>query len=257
MNFQNHIANRFLNDINLLVEMTTAQLERDFGKVDFDNSQQNERIADMAVQFGTSYNTNYYIAESIMDKLSFIKLPEDTDKYDWSVFNGIPEGKYTIIYPDNSLTRVIKQGPLLWMMHLGFVFQEGDKNNGNLQWDMFYCDNGKPSSEANAPKIRKWHEKIFRTLCFVFLSNPETEIVLPGHRYGTKKNGKIVNTLNTNLIIVNKNWNITSIRTEGFLVSGHLAIRRTGPGRTIPKLVYIAPFEKHGYIRKSKITDEA
>ena len=80
-----------------------------------------------------------------------------------------------------------------------------------------------------------------------------TEVLLEaGRKTGTKKSGKVINTLPIPLTIVDSNWNITSIRTDGFNVSGHFAIRWVGEGRTEAKMVYISPYEKSGYVRKSK-----
>jgi hypothetical protein len=77
-------------------------------------------------------------------------------------------------------------------------------------------------------------------------------LVEPGRKYGTKKSGKLINTFtDIPLTIVNSKWNITSIRTEGFEVKGHFALRWTGEGRKIPKMVFIEPFQKNGYMRKS------
>jgi hypothetical protein len=80
--------------------------------------------------------------------------------------------------------------------------------------------------------------------------NTEVE-VMPGQRYGTRKEGKIINSLKESIIVVNSCWNIKIIRTEGFPVRGHAAIRWTGEGRSIAKLVYIEPYQKTGYSRQS------
>ena len=52
-------------------------------------------------------------------------------------------------------------------------------------------------------------------------------------------------------------WLRKIIRTEGFLVSGHFRLQPYGAGRTLRKLIYIEPYEKHGYTRQAKkLTEE-
>lgn len=75
----------------------------------------------------------------------------------------------------------------------------------------------------------------------------------PGEKKGTKKSGKIINELPFPLTIINSKWNVTSVRTEGWYVSGHFALRWTGKGREVAKMVFIQPFEKHGMVRKAKM----
>ena len=73
----------------------------------------------------------------------------------------------------------------------------------------------------------------------------------PGEKSGTKKSGKIINSLPVPITIINSKWNITSIRTDGFNVSGHFALYWTGEGRRIPKMIFREPYEKKGYVRKA------
>ena len=47
-------------------------------------------------------------------------------------------------------------------------------------------------------------------------------------------------------------WLKTIVRTEGFMVRGHFRLQRYGEGNLQRKLIYIEPFEKHGYTRRAK-----
>ena len=87
--------------------------------------------------------------------------------------------------------------------------------------------------------------------CYVELCDNEYIIVEPKAKYGTQKQGKIINTTPFPITIINNTWNITTIRSEGFPVSGHTALFWTGPGRKVPKILYIEPYMKDGYTRKS------
>lgn len=47
-------------------------------------------------------------------------------------------------------------------------------------------------------------------------------------------------------------WLKTIVRTEGFLVRGHFRLQPCGEKRLERKLIYIEPFQKHGYTRTAK-----
>ena len=46
-------------------------------------------------------------------------------------------------------------------------------------------------------------------------------------------------------------WLRTIIRTEGFLVRGHFRLQACGERHLERKLIYIKPFQKHGYVRRA------
>lgn len=65
---------------------------------------------------------------------------------------------------------------------------------------------------------------------------------------------KFVNDTEVPVQIINSNWFVNIIKTEGFKVRGHLAFRAYGKGRKERKLVWINPYEKNGYTRKAKLS---
>lgn len=62
----------------------------------------------------------------------------------------------------------------------------------------------------------------------------------------------IVNKAPFSITQLDSSWLKTIIRTEGFMVRGHFRLQPYGTGRTQRKLIYIEPFEKHGYTRTAK-----
>lgn len=51
---------------------------------------------------------------------------------------------------------------------------------------------------------------------------------------------------------LDSSWFRTIIRTEGFKVRGHFRLQPCGVGRKERELIYIQPYEKHGYTRTAK-----
>lgn len=202
---------------------------------------------------------NYYVTETIIDKLDMLKISKITDGdkkvFDYSVFSQIKEGKFTFILPVNehaktsSLVRFAIQDSYIYFFHLEF-----DKGKETLRWDTYMVPRDKQHTceRYESPYIDKIEPIVYKLLCFVFLSSNEEVFIEAGRKQGTRKQGKIINNTNQNIIILNSNWNVTSIRTEGFSVSGHFALRRHGMGRQLTKMVFIEPYEKHGYTRKAK-----
>jgi hypothetical protein len=90
-----------------------------------------------------------------------------------------------------------------------------------------------------------------RCLIFLKLTEPEIIHLAPGEKHGTRKKGHY-NATPLPVIIVDRNWNKFTVRTEGFGVSGHLRMQPCGKGNADLKLIWISPFEKRGYVRLPK-----
>lgn len=90
----------------------------------------------------------------------------------------------------------------------------------------------------------------------VFMQHAELETkIIHG-----KKNRKVIfnkqkylSEIDLNIHLVDSTYYTTIIRKEGFKVKGHLRMQRYGPGRSLQRMIYIQPFEKHGYTRRAKI----
>lgn len=110
--------------------------------------------------------------------------------------------------------------------------------------------------KAASGGISSFETELFGLLSFLRVCEIETKVVQPGkrqrhvgHRYENETKHKIE--------LVDSTWFTTIVRSEGFMVGdetgGFFNLYHTGPGRTIPRLKWVLPFEKHGYTRKAKV----
>lgn len=196
--------------------------------------------------FNTQGNKTYYITKSVYDNLDLLKLGTNKD-LNWSIVANAMKGiKCTYILPNGDLLRVYKYHPT----RLGFAaiyFKDGLPywSSGFIHTDTNYVsDNWKKD-----PKIQQYEMLLYKLMCFLYLTENEEQIIPAKTRFGTKKSGKVVNRLDVPITIVTSKWNITVIRNEGFTVSGHFRLQPTKQGH---KMIYIEPFQKHGYIRRAK-----
>jgi hypothetical protein len=72
------------------------------------------------------------------------------------------------------------------------------------------------------------------------------------NRRGKLNKNRYVNEVKHDVTIIDSNWFTTIIRTKGFGVRGHFAIRACGKGGKDRKIVWIDSYQKNGYIRKAK-----
>lgn len=265
MILKNHIAYRFLTDVTLQMEIMETMYPDQFpifleqlSKPDVPDDWTPESLGFTPDLIGLFHclspdnNKNYWITNTVLDKLEMLKVSKtESDVYNWKVFNNQPECKKTFIFPDNSFLRMnITEA----VMHFNFARYTGSLNDGKIAWDMFFVkkDSGVQVNDYNKNEVEKIETTIFKLLCFIFLTENDEVVVSPGAKHGTRKDGKIINDLSVPITIVNSRWNTTVIRNEGFGVSGHFALRWAGVGKTEARIVFIEPFTKHGYIRKSK-----
>lgn len=241
-----HIANRFLNDKTFLYEIISHQ-EKDTTDPEYEN-----RVNSLYEILSPKNNKSFYCTKTVIDLLDQLKVYKKDGEYDWTVFYRIKQGKYTFIFPNNALIRLFVSEN-----HIHITFLEMkmvDELKGYSTWHMFFVNKteNRKCEHFQSNQVQSIEEFVYKLLCFVFLTENEEVLLPPKGKTGTKASGKLINTLGIPLMIINSKWNITSYRTEGFAVRGHFAIRWTGEGRKIPKLVFINPFEKKGYVKKSK-----
>lgn len=258
MILKNHIAHRFLTDSTMVIEMIESFHPEEVKSI-VHGGEPSSKVLGMYKMLGSEDQKAFYIAETVLklfDKFNIKKF--ETEKYgmqyDWSYFKNLKDQKTTFIFPDNSLLRLFVNNGMLSFSHTRFNFNEGDKNRGVMYNVMFYVnmETGEMCEHFKHPDVQEIELFIYKLLSFFFLSDNEMVIVEPGRKYGTKKSGKLINSFkDIPITIVNSRWNITSIRTEGFEVMGHFALRWIGEGRLIPKMVFIEPFKKNGYIRRA------
>ena len=261
MRLENHIARRLLTDDDFMMEILETVYPDEIGRMMKDDEQP-EDLDEMASLWHLLSNDNqkaYWITNTVLEKLDLLKIKKQYtegigDHYDWTFFKDLPKQKITFIFPDNCLLRLNVIDDILHFCHMTFVFDENSDNAGQALWVNFYVDRltGKQCDHFEHIDVKTIEKFVYSLMAFFFLSENEFHIVEPGRKYGTRKSGKIINTLDIPITVVNNNWNVTSIRTEGFQVKGHIAMRWSGVGRKIPKLVLIEPFMKKGYVRKAK-----
>jgi len=267
MVLKNHIGYRFLKDDELAVEMVQATYPTEFKEM---LEAENKDEIEISTKVQTFYNfmvprnqKAYYITKTVLDKLDLLKIKKiNTDgvgkHYDWTFFKNLKNQKLTFIFPDNSLLRMEITKDIIMFCQVNHSGEKLDNDKNNLYWVMFYVDRitGKQCDHFSHDDVKKIEKFVYSLMAFFFLSENEMVIVEPGKKYGTRKTGKLINTFpNTPVTIVDSKWNITSIRTEGFGVSGHFALRWTGKGRAFPKMIFIEPYQKKGYMRKAKKLD--
>lgn len=257
MRLTNHIAYRFLNDKTLLWELM---------ELVHPNIYKLSNKEDIPDQIHSTYgllcpaeNKSYYITESVTDKLELLKIKRKEGNYDYTLFNSLQPQKCTFILPDNRLIRMLipkgEANTQLVFNYIKFEITDKARGYGHLNNCMFYVDRvtGEQCSHFQHQDVKEIEDYLYRLLCFIYLSETEEIVLKPGQKSGTKKSGKIINEIKQDLIIVTSKWNITSIRTEGFPVSGHARILSpNGTTRLTHKVVWIDPFQKQGYIRKAK-----
>jgi hypothetical protein len=271
MNLSSHIAIKFLVDGKLVRGLAqkmhpeswkafikfSETIKDENAKYTLDDMPEEARpVGDMIFMLldtlGT--NKNYYITDTVLSKLEMLKIyRNDGGVYDWSIFSGLPQMKKTFIFANDSLLRLNVDEKNI---HFTLLRHHRDRpQHDNLQWDMFYYQ--KKTGIEFSDQLDKERKHfidtfIYRLLCFIFLTENDEVILEAGRKVGTRKSGKIVNTLPFPITIVDSRWNTTVIRTEGFPVSGHFRLQRCGPAMADTKLIFIDPFQKHGYVRKAK-----
>lgn len=260
MVFENHIAYRFLTDDKLILEMCQTMYPEEFDstikkmktvtreeaeKVDIDES--------VALFMDLTNNINqkaYYITESVIKNLDLLKVYKSGDHYNWKVFACLKPQKITLILPDNKLLRIRKLTDALELFWATFdkAPKYGENIDGKMKWTLFLTDTstGYLSSNFDDKNVTDIEEFVYKLLCFFYLTENAEEILQPKSVTGTKKTGKIKNDFNFPIVKVTSKWNITTIRTEGFGVSGHFRLQ---PYKNEHKLIFIEPFIKNGYKR--------
>jgi len=137
---------------------------------------------------------------------------------------------------------------------LTFSVYLGGAREDRLTYLQFFIDKntGTASLEFRGLNDEDVKLETYRLLCFFFFSKNEERIVNAGKSYGTKKqHDALSNDLDVPVTIINSNWNVTSIRTDGFAVSGHFRLQPCGVRNEDRKMIFIEPFMKNGYIRKA------
>ena len=271
MKIDTHIAKRFLTDGTLKMEIIeelypevyeVLESDKDIPpihklvagyQVEIKKETLLSRVASLYLLLDTPKGHKpYYCTETMLDCLEHLKINKTGEHYNWTYFSKLQNQVATFIFPDNAMLRMRVIDETIEFVHIKYT--PHDKVRGNMHWIMFHLNRntGELCEHFGHEDVKNIELFIYRLLCFVYMAENEEVIVAAGARYGTKKAGKLINSTPFPMTIINSKWNITSIRNEKFSVDAHFAIRHTGPGRTIPVVTLIRPYEKEGYIRRAK-----
>lgn len=252
MQLDNHIAKRLLTDEKMWGEMCAHYEKNDVVKGT--DKEKLEQYGYLYMTFDNVDNETFILTKSVVDKLDLFDTKKSMSIDGWKLFNSLPNFKKTYILPDgNRCLRIFKLNGLIYFCHIEYTPDKIKKDFGDIYWVLLFVnlDDGEMAEHFKSKDGESLAPFLYALMCYTELCENETIILQPKAKYGTRKQGKIINTLPFPVTIINNTWNVTTILSDGFPVRGHSAIRWTGEGRTIPKLVYIEPFMKNGYTRRS------
>lgn len=269
MKLENHVVKKLLIDpvgfaaevIEAMSDTGMGQLRNKEGEIDLD------AYDDIIHMLSGSGNKTYYITNSVTEHLELFDTKKCMDANGWSVFKSLGDFKKTYILPDmhpsyakyggSSYLRVFKHGNMIQFFHNTCKFLPPEERTRHIDSQMYFVilyinlETNEMCHHFQSNDGKSLAPMLYALMCFVELCDNEIHIVPPKAKYGTQKTGKIINTTPFPITVINKNWNITTIRSKGFPVSGHIALFWTGPGRTVPKMLYVQPYMKNGYTRKA------
>lgn len=185
---------------------------------------------------------HYYVCKPVIEIAQKIKIKGEAD---FSFLSPIANGRRQWSY-DNHFFRWIKTDENIIV--LAATMNAG--NHMNFAFFRFSLLEEFVVRDEDEYTDRN-HALFLQLLTFIELTDAEEVLVPPGRKNGTRKSvDGLKNDETFPVTIINSNWNKAIIRTEGFMVSGHLRLQPCGEGRLKRKLIFIMPFEKHGYLRK-------
>jgi len=182
----------------------------------------------------------YLIQPSVHKCAEMIKI---ADNFSCSIFKTIKDGSHYYLLGKNEFFQFVKFNGVIrgsfWNRERHVAFEVGF----HLNKDRYYF----PYIETSE------FNRIVRLMTFIELGDIETVFIQSGHSNNkTKKEGKITNTSDYSVFVVDSSWNKLSIRTDGFAVMGHFRLQPCGSWHLDRKLIWIDAFEKHGYKRSPR-----
>ena len=182
-------------------------------------------------------------------------LPKEAMKKSGTLIYGIGEGcRLTIFYDLET------KGDARGLITDGWIVALGSHPAQGIPKVLFYSHivDGRGAvfhPERRLQDPRKNPHFIFDVLSlllFIKYCPVETRLVAKGKKITHSQQG-FLNKTELPIEIVDSTWFTTIIRSEGFGVSGHFRLQPVGPSLVYRKLVWIAPYEKTGYVRTAKV----
>ncbi len=188
-------------------------------------------------------NKNYYFsrkAKAIADKIKI------DDKLEPSFFHSLPVGKKATFLMGRTFYKfhVLYDSIMILRANITLT-NEGEMFTYTCY--SIYTDNRSQYNNPDnfvAPLKDENFALFLKMLIFLEFSEVEFKELGFNQKAGDKRNGKVLNSSNQNVVFVDSNWNVTTYKTGLFSVSGHFRLQPVGEGRKLIKLIYIKPFAK-------------
>lgn len=168
----------------------------------------------------------------------------------------LPNRKDIVQLDEYTCIQYIKTDELLSVMfhytkkndELTYTFYFGIRlSDGKVTTEYSLYDSGEVMNMEKL--IDKFYSKFLVVVTYLELTEVTLNVLQGGRTFGTIKEGKIKNDTKDSFILVNTNWNVTTIRLDEFSVRGHFRLQPCGVGRKQYKYVYIEPYTKGGIKR--------
>lgn len=188
----------------------------------------------------TENSKHYLICESVYKAAELIKIGES---FTSRTFKDIKLGKYVYLLGKD---RMVSFGVGIGLMN-GFYW--GRESRTFFEF-FLNIKTGKFHVDEDCPEL---FSELMKIITFVELGDIEVTTLEGGKSNNKPKNaGKITNTSDYTVYVVDSSWNKLIIRTTGFAVRGHFRLQPCGPQMIDRKLIWVDAFEKHGYKRRPK-----
>lgn len=182
----------------------------------------------------------FYICESVYKAAGLIKI---TENFTGRTLKDISFGRYTYLMGKHRMVRFS-----VVVNYIKGIYYN-DERKIAFSWGI-RIDDGEYFFDDGCDEQ---FTTIMQLLTFVELGDITVNELLAERNNGQpKKDGKIANTSNNTVFVVDSTWNIIVMRTDGFAVRGHFRLQPYGDNLADRKLIWISEFEKNGYTRRAK-----
>lgn len=175
----------------------------------------------------------YIFSNSVIDTLHTIKVQ---DQFDCNILKERKSSNGIIIMDSTELYIFEEINEKLKVMNFTVSLKD---NYSDLKIFTFNLnDNEKIIAEDIETEVWK---KFLRCLIYLDFLPTEIKYINPKEKFGTRKQGKVINETDQKIILVTKAWNqeYKTAPNTFFYSKPHWGIRWSGVGRTIPKVTFI------------------
>lgn len=218
-----------------------------------------------ALMYMHDTRTNYVLSKTAQETIGMIKLDKPANVFSMIIENADEQATFlldkdrfiryyrTNDIGDDSLAAIYCQRHEVEGGQT-FVYKDQKMKDYYLTYETFRI---MKDDFAHPDKTLKgiMHEKIvefIKTLIFVKCSNVESYEMKPMEKARPPKmqDNKWINKSGRHVTLVNADWNRMYVKTEGFMVRGHVRFQRHGKENKLIKIIYIDSYQKKGYKRQ-------